>query len=108
MRGYRSLVGLAGCLSAAVAPHVPSATAESKAACTTLSCEVCEEIVQATCDARYRTCEAARQRACPARSRSCSKGMTFELCAQCMPVQYVEGGRRIAPGRTELCRTDPG
>lgn len=75
--------------------------------CTTLSCEQCREIADATCQARSKACDAGRQRGCAGRFRSCLNGLEFELCVQCMPVQYLEGGRRFGPGRTELCRTDP-
>ena len=52
---------------------------------------------------RRRICRCLRAAAsCAGRFRSCLNGLEFELCVQCMPVQYLEGGRRFGPGRTEL------
>ena len=73
--------------------------------CSTLSCEKCTSICTAACDAEAKTCDAGGVRGCPGKFRSCQRGCPSMLCAQCLPVQYVEGGKKFLPGKTELCRT---
>ena len=73
--------------------------------CKTLSCQKCQKVCTATCEADYKVCEAKHRRGCPRAYRSCERGCKFELCAQCMPVQYDGQNRKFLPGKTELCRT---
>lgn len=103
----RCLPRLALALLALVAVAVlgPVAAQDQPPACTTLACPKCTAVCKAYCEAEAALCRKRGERYCPRAYRSCSNGCTVELCAQCMPVQFAEGGKRFLPGRTELCRT---
>jgi hypothetical protein len=85
--------------------HSPGSAAEPDRSCTTLTCAKCEQVCKATCDADAKVCAESGSRRCPGRYRACTRGCTFDLCAQCMPVQYGAGGKKFLPGKTELCRS---
>lgn len=96
---------LALALVALLLPAGVGRAQQAGATCSTLACPKCGSLCKAYCDREAAVCQSDGKRGCPARFRACEKGCTFELCAQCMPVQFVEGGKRFLPGKTELCRT---
>ena len=73
--------------------------------CHSLTCNKCEKLCHATCEADAVQCNAKHKRGCPAAYRSCERGCRAELCAQCMPIQYDGANRKFLPGKTELCST---
>ena len=103
---FWALVAIAVTLLAATSLAPDPANAQKKAReCTTLTCAKCTSICTAACNAELKSCDASSDRGCPRNYRSCMRGCPSMLCAQCMPVQYVEGGKKFLPGKTELCRT---
>ena len=86
-------------------PSGPVSAQQPTRECTTLTCDKCNSICKATCDADSKACNAKGDRNCPRNYRSCLRGCPAMLCAQCMPVQYGGDGKKFLPGKTELCRT---
>ena len=101
----RGLVVVLALLCCVIAAPRDTAAQQAQRECTTLTCAKCTSICNATCDAEAKTCNASGARGCPAKFRSCARNCPSLLCAQCMPVQYGDAGRKFLPGNTELCRT---